>query len=73
MKTFKVTIDGFKTKEQALAFLSWYEGGGEQTFYEYLDIVGKDQNNGCNINIHRKGNSGYYYDELKDGYYAEVK
>jgi len=29
---FKVIFSGFKTKEQALAFASWYEGSGEQSF-----------------------------------------
>lgn len=70
---FKVTIDGFKTKEQALEFLNWYEGGGEQQFYDHLYDVDKTPIDGCLINVSRKGNSGRYYDELLDGYYAEVK
>jgi hypothetical protein len=81
--TFKVTLTGFKTKEQAKEFLKWYEGGGEQEFYDHLDIVGKNPDDGCTINIHRKGfkritpniseSNGCYYDELVDGYLAEVR
>ena len=70
---FKITIGGFKTKKQAKEFLDWYEGGGEQQFYEHLDIIGKSADNGCNINVSRKGNNGRYFDDLPDGYYAEVK
>lgn len=28
--TFKVTLSGFDTKEEALGFLNWFEGQGEQ-------------------------------------------
>ena len=52
----KVTIDGFKTPEQAMEFLNWYEGGGEQYFYDHLDIVGKTPDDGCNIDVRHKGN-----------------
>ncbi len=67
MDNFKVTIGGFKTKKQAKAFLDWYEGGGEQQFYDHLDILDMSADDGCNIDV-RRG-----YDELDDGYYAEVK
>lgn len=71
--TFKVVIEGFKTKEQALEFLHWYEGGAEQQFDDHLDIVGKDRDDGCYIDVTRKGNTGRYYDVLEDGYVAQVK
>jgi hypothetical protein len=51
---YSVTIKGFKTAEQAKEFLNWYEGGGEQQFYEHLDIVELSPDDGCNINC-RKG------------------
>lgn len=70
---FKVIIDGFKTKEQAKAFMNWYEGGGEQYFDDHLDIIGLDKNNGCNVDMMRKGNTGKYYDETRYGYRIEVK
>jgi hypothetical protein len=60
--TFSVKIDGFRTKKQALEFLSWYEGGGEQAFYEHLPCRGMDPKDGCNIDVHHKGNTGRYYD-----------
>lgn len=75
---FKVTLDGFKTKQQAMLFLDWYCNQGEQTFGDHLDIAvsmnkkGLSEENGCYINVSRKGNKGRYFDELPDGYYAEV-
>ena len=71
--SFKVIVDGFKTKKQAKEFLSWYEGGGEQQFYDHLDIVGKSPDDGCNIDVCRKGNTEKYYDEFEYGYVAYVK
>jgi hypothetical protein len=70
---FKVTLKGFKTKKQAKAFLDWYEGSGEQYFDDYLDIAGLNRDDGCNINVSREGNQGRYYDDLPDGYLAEVE
>jgi len=69
---YQVTIGGFLTKKQAKEFLTWYEGGGEQAFYDHLDIIGEDVDEGCLIDVGRKGNSGRYYDETDEGYYAEV-
>ena len=39
---FKVILSGFKTKEQAVAFLKWFEGGGEQDdgLAIYMERVG---------------------------------
>jgi hypothetical protein len=28
--TISITIDGFKNKEEAIEFMNWYEGSGEQ-------------------------------------------
>jgi len=72
MNNFKVTLGGFKTKKQAMEFLKWFEGGGEQQFYDHLDIIGMPTKDGCNVNVSRKGNTSRYYDDLPDGYYAEV-
>lgn len=74
---FKVTIQGFKTKAQALRFLEWYEGGGEQAFYEHLNIIDKDPDDGCSIDVnfkgnHRGNNKGCYVEDA-DGYTARVK
>lgn len=57
-----VKISGFKTEKQALEFMKWYEGGGEQQFYDHLDCVEMSPNDGCIIDVSRKGNSGRYYD-----------
>ena len=70
---YSVKLDGFKTKKQALEFLQWYEGGGEQAFYEHLRIMDMKPSDGCNIDVHRKGNKGRYYDDNEDGYVAFVK
>ena len=37
---FKVTLSGFKTKEQAKGFLDWFEGQGEQdeTIDEWVGV-----------------------------------
>lgn len=71
---YQVTIGGFETKRQAKAFLSWYEGGGEQSFDDYLDCQDDmSSDEGCYINVQRIGNSGRYYDETDEGFYAEVR
>jgi hypothetical protein len=59
-----VLIKGFKNKEHALEFVRWYEGGGEQNFYDHLDIVGVDSV--CNVNVSHKGNTGRYWDETDE-------
>ena len=46
---FAVKLEGFKTKKQAEQFLSWYGRQGEQSFYDELDIVGLDSDDGCNV------------------------
>lgn len=61
--SFSVKLKGFTTKDQAIEFLRWYEGGGEQYFYDHLSIVGKNPKDGCNIVCSHKGNSGRYWDE----------
>ena len=71
--SFKVILEGFKTKKQAKEFLDWYEGGDEQSFYEHLLCIDKSPDDGCNINVSRKGNKGRYFDVLEDGYLAEVE
>jgi hypothetical protein len=60
--SFSVTISGFRTLAQAKEFLSWYEGGGEQAFYDHLDCVGMSPKDGCNIDVTHKGNTGQYFD-----------
>ena len=76
--TFSVKLGGFKTQKQAMAFLEWYEGGGEQYFYDHLDIIGLSVDDGCNIDVNRRGNSvrgkrASYYDINGNEIYAEVK
>lgn len=70
---YSVTLAGFRTRKQAKAFLDWYEGMGEQSFDDYLDIAELPSEDGCNVDVSRKGNKGRYYDETFHGYYAEVK
>ncbi len=36
---YKVCIRGFKSKEQAAAFVSWYEGQGEQHVADWADYM----------------------------------
>ena len=57
---FSVKLTGFRTLEQAIEFLDWYEGGGEQQFYDHLQIVDKSPRDGCNVDVSYKGNSGCY-------------
>ena len=38
----KVVVE-FDTPEEAAEFISWYDGGGEQLYYEHLDIIGKER------------------------------
>jgi len=72
--TYKVTIGGFKTKKQAKEFLSWYTNGGEQAFDDHLDCQDDmSSDDGCYVDVSRKGNKGRYYDEFDDGYYMEVQ
>jgi len=67
----RVVLDGFVSEEQALAFVRWYEGGGEQAFSDHLDIIGMESRNGCLVDVRHKGNSGRYWDQ--DGGSFEVK
>lgn len=55
---YNVLIKGFKTQKQAEEFLNWYEGGGEQQFYDHLDCVDMSPEDGCNINVYKD----YKYD-----------
>jgi hypothetical protein len=71
--SFAVKLENFRTKKQALEFLSWYEGGGEQQFYDHLDIVGMDPDDGCNIDVGYRGNTGRYYDIVGEEIIAQVK
>jgi len=73
MKDFSVKLTGFKTMKQALEFLSWYEGGGEQQFYDHLEMVGKSAADGCNVDMHHKGNTGKYYDVNENEVSAKIK
>jgi len=73
---FQVTIKGFKTERQALEFLQWYEGGGEQAFGDHLDIVDMTSDDGCYIDVNHKGNhrgKGGCYDKFVNGFVAHVK
>lgn len=71
--TVSVTFSGFKTEKQALEFISWYEGGGEQFFYDHLQTVGLSTNNGCNVDVQHKGNHKYYIDRVPGGFMAKVR
>ena len=70
---FTATFSGFKTRQQALEFIKWYEGGGEQQFYEHLQILGKSPNDGCNVDVSHKGNTGRYWDEHEDDIKVNVQ
>ena len=59
---YSVKINGFRTKEQAIEFMNWYEGGGEQQFYDHLYCVEKDPKDGCDVDMLYKGNAGFYDD-----------
>ncbi len=56
MKTFDICIKGFQTEKQAHEFLTWYINSGEQAFYDHLEIIGLNPDDGCNIKCNRKGN-----------------
>lgn len=64
MEEFSVLFKGFKTKEQAECFVRWYEGIGEQYFYDHLDICGYT-NIPCNVDLVKT-----YPLELKDNTYT---
>lgn len=66
-KRFSVTIGNFRTKKQALEFLDWYEGGGEQQFHDHIEIVGLNPNDGCYINVLKT------YEINGNNIYAEVE
>ena len=62
---YTLTIRGFKTKEQVLAFASWYEGQGQQdtfTWFECLQEEGKLDVTTMNVDIKK------YTAELKQGF-----
>jgi hypothetical protein len=60
---FSVTIAGFKNKEDALTFLEWYEGSGEQSFDDW--VACEDPHDiPTNVDVSYKGNTGSYYDEI---------
>lgn len=73
MKTFSVTLRGFKTKDAALRFLQWYEGAGEQQFYEHLDIRGEPKDEGCTVDVANQDSSGFFFDETDEGFVAKLK
>lgn len=58
----EVKIKGFKNKEYALAFIQWYEGQGEQWFYDYLLNTDREPI-ATNVDVTHTGNSGRYWDE----------
>lgn len=49
-----LVLRGFKTRKQAEEFLIWYGNSGEQAFYDHLDIVGLDPEDGCNLEYSKK-------------------
>lgn len=62
---YTLTIRGFKTKEQVLAFASWYEGQGEQdacTWFECRQEEGELDVGSMNVDIKK------YAAELKQGF-----
>ena len=70
---FSAKLEGFKTQEQALEFIKWYEGGGEQQFWDHLHDVGMSPKDGCNIDVRHPGNTGRYYDLNDSEISAKVK
>jgi hypothetical protein len=40
--TYSVTIEGFKTKEEVEAFISWYSGSGEQELVDWMYSMHRD-------------------------------
>ena len=49
---FSVKLEGFKTKEAAEAFVSWFEGQGEQDVYDVWELWGpRDKDNDPPENI----------------------
>jgi hypothetical protein len=45
--SYSVRFDGFKTEQQAIEFIAWYEGIGEQIFADHLDIINMPVEDGC--------------------------
>jgi hypothetical protein len=60
--TYRAVFDGFETKEKALAFIRWFEGEGEQFFYDHLDMTDQPKESSTVCMTH-EGNSGSYWDE----------
>lgn len=71
--SFTAALSGFKTEEQALEFIRWYEGGGEQAFYDHLQDRDMSTKNGWSVNVSRKGNSGRYWDVNNNTISVEIK
>lgn len=74
---FSATIAGFVSEEAALTFIKWYEGGGEQSFYDWIDCQAVPGVKAL-VDMSYVGNTGKYYDETRseDGsvnYTAYVK
>jgi hypothetical protein len=72
MSDFSVKIDGFKSRKQALAFLKWYEGQGEQWFYDYCAETDNDTRN-TNIDLSVFDDQGRYWTENGNDIVARVK
>lgn len=69
MEKFSVTFDGFKTKEQAKEFLSWYSNQGEQNFDIWRECRISDAEhdmNGCPCWVGTQN-------ETSTGFYTELK
>lgn len=71
--TVSVTLNGFKNEKQALEFLNWFEGGGEQFFYDHLQIREMSTKDGWGVDIHHKGNYKYYIDRVDGGFAVKVR
>lgn len=64
-ENYTLTIKGFKTKEQVLAFASWYEGQGEQdacVWFECRKEEGEIDVSVMNVDTKK------YITELKQGF-----
>ncbi|MDD3040572.1 hypothetical protein [Bacteroides sp.] len=55
-KTFEVVISGFMSRDEAKAFIRWYEGQGEQMITDWMECArdsGEDIRHGhfdCDLN-----------------------